>query len=127
MVNFSEIRVVILAGGKGTRLSELTRLVPKPMVSVKNKPLISHIISHYSNYGFKNFIVATGYKSEILEKYFKHDYLNKNNLSINCIFTGKNSMTGGRILKLKKSLEKFHYFMFYLLIIHLNKYIITFW
>lgn len=112
MVDFSQIPVVILAGGKGTRLSELTRTVPKPMVLIKKKPIISHIISHYFNYGFKKFIVATGYKSEILEKYFITNFHLKKKVEVECIFTGSNSMTGGRIKKIENYVKKSDLFMF---------------
>lgn len=90
------MKVVILCGGLGSRLAEETKLIPKPMVKIGNKPIIKHIIEIYSYYGFKEFILATGYKSHFLEKYFKK---NKN---VKCVFTGKNTLTGGRLLRLKK-------------------------
>ena len=62
------MKIVILAGGLGTRLSEETKLIPKPMVRIGNKPILWHIINIYRYYGFKDFIIATGYKSEIIEK-----------------------------------------------------------
>ena len=70
------MKVVILAGGLGTRLSEYTNLIPKPMVTVGGKPIIYHIMSHYSNYGYNDFIIAAGYKQNIIRKFFKK---NKNN------------------------------------------------
>ena len=70
-IDLSNIKVVILAGGLGTRLSEYTKLIPKPMVNVLNKPILFHIIEHYQKYGFKNFILATGYKSDYILNYFK--------------------------------------------------------
>ena len=94
------MKVVILCGGIGSRLAEETKLIPKPMVKVGNLPIVHHIINYYKNYGFNEFILATGYKKEVLEKYFK------NNKNIQCIFTGKNTLTGGRILKLKKYFNK---------------------
>ena len=66
------MNVVILAGGLGTRLSEYTHLIPKPMVKIGRYPIVVHIISHYLKYGFKNFILATGYKSNVFKKYFKN-------------------------------------------------------
>ena len=57
------IKVIILAGGLGTRLHEYTNKIPKPMVKINGEPIIAHIMSHYLKYGFKNFIIATGYKS----------------------------------------------------------------
>ena len=65
------MKVVILCGGIGSRLAEETKLIPKPMVKLDRKPIVEHIINIYKFYGFKEFILATGYKSEIIEKYFK--------------------------------------------------------
>ena len=90
------MKVVILCGGLGSRLAEETKLIPKPMVKIGNKPILCHIMDIYKFFGFKDFILATGYKNKIIENFFKK----KNN--VKCIFTGKNSMTGGRIIKLKK-------------------------
>ena len=99
------MKVVILCGGLGSRLAEETKLIPKPMVKIGNKPILCHIMDIYKFYGFKDFILATGYKNKIIENFFKK----KNN--VKCIFTGKNSMTGGRILKLKKYFKKNENFM----------------
>jgi glucose-1-phosphate cytidylyltransferase len=90
------MKVIILCGGVGSRLAEETKLIPKPMVKIGNKPILSHIISIYKHYGFDEFILATGYKSSVIESYYKK---NKN---IKCIYTGKNTLTGGRLLRLKK-------------------------
>tara|TARA_E500000178_G_scaffold208515_1_gene205841 strand:- start:183 stop:392 length:210 start_codon:yes stop_codon:yes gene_type:complete len=65
------MKVVILAGGLGTRLSEYTKSIPKPMVTVGGNPIIFHIMKHYNKYGFKDFIVAGGYKQKIIRDYFK--------------------------------------------------------
>ena len=65
------MKVIILAGGKGSRLSEYTKLIPKPMIKILNTPIIVRIINHYAKYGFKDFIVASGYKSKIIENYFQ--------------------------------------------------------
>jgi glucose-1-phosphate cytidylyltransferase len=94
------MKVVILCGGLGSRLSEETKSIPKPMVKVGKLPIVQHIINFYKFYGYNNFILATGYKSKIIEKYYK----NKKN--IKCIFTGKDTMTGGRLLRLKKYFNK---------------------
>ena len=112
MVNKSKIPVLILAGGKGTRLSELTKSIPKPMVKVQNKPIINHIISHYCNYGFSNFYVLTGYKSNLLVDYFKRKFKHPNKLLVKCINTGSKTMTGGRLKRLEKILSLCKYFMF---------------
>ncbi len=100
------MKVVILAGGKGSRLSELTKSIPKPMVKIRGIPIIVRIIKLYKKFGFKEFIIASGYKSKIIKEYFKN---NLKDLNIRVIFTGNNSMTGGRIKRLKKYLneEKF--------------------
>ena len=65
------MKVVILAGGFGTRLSEYTKDIPKPLVSIKGKPIIVHIIKHYIKFGFKEFYIALGYKGSLIKKYFK--------------------------------------------------------
>ena len=64
------MKVVILAGGLGTRLAEFTKTIPKPMVKIKNKPIVYFIMKHFSNYGFKDFIIAAGYKSKVIKNYF---------------------------------------------------------
>ena len=64
------VKVVILCGGAGSRLAEETKLIPKPMVKIGNKPILSHIIDLFSNQGFKDIILATGYKGEIINKYY---------------------------------------------------------
>ena len=99
------MRVVILCGGLGSRLAEETKLIPKPMVKLYGKPIVCHIMDIYKFYGFNEFILATGYKSQIIENFFKK----KSN--IKCIYTGKNSMTGGRLLRLKKYFKKDENFM----------------
>ena len=90
------MKIVILCGGLGSRLSEETKLIPKPMVRIGSLPIIRHIINYYKSFGFNEFILATGYKKDILEKYFKKEK------KIKCIFTGNNTLTGGRLLRLKK-------------------------
>ena len=104
------MKVVILAGGTGTRLSEYTHSIPKPMVKINNKPIIHHIMDHYSKYGFKDFYIALGYKGNIIKKYFKKKF---NNWNINLIDTGKSTMTGGRLKRLKKYLGDETFFMTY--------------
>lgn len=99
------MKVVILAGGMGTRLAEYTKLVPKPMVKVCNKPIISYILNHYIKYGFKDFLIATGYKKKIIEKYFKKKKFS-HDIKITTIYTGLGTMTGGRIKRLEKIIGK---------------------
>ena len=98
------MKVVILAGGLGTRISELTKIVPKPMIKIFGKPIIHRIVDHFYSYGFKEFYIALGYKGEIIQKYFQKCKLKKG-IKINCIKTGKKTMTGGRIKRLKKYLK----------------------
>ena len=104
------MKVVILAGGFGTRLSEYTKSIPKPMIKVNGRPIIYYIMKHFYNYGFKEFYVAIGYKGNVLEKYFKK---NKFPWEVNLIETGLNTMTGGRIGRLKKYLGDDRFFMTY--------------
>ena len=92
------MKVVILAGGLGTRISEYTNEIPKPMVKILNKPLITYIMRHYAKYGFKDFYIAAGYKQEVLKKFFKKK---KNDWNIKIIDTGQKTMTGGRIKRIK--------------------------
>ena len=93
------MKVVILAGGLGTRLSEYTESIPKPMVKIANKPIIELIIKHYNKFGFNNFIIAGGYKYKQIKDYFERNLIK---LNINIVNTGKKSMTGGRLARLKK-------------------------
>ena len=97
------MKVVILAGGFGTRLSEYTDNIPKPMVPIGNIPIIEHIMSSYAYYGHTEFYIALGYKGEIIKNYFK-DF--KKNWKINLIDTGSDTLTGGRVKRLEKYLEK---------------------
>ena len=99
------MKIVILCGGLGSRLAEETKLIPKPMVRIGSLPIIRHIINYYKSFGFNEFILATGYKKNILENYFK------NEKKIKCIFTGNNTLTGGRLLRLKKYFSKNENFM----------------
>ena len=114
------MKVVILAGGFGTRLSEYTKLIPKPMVEIGGKPILWHIMNHYAKYGYKEFVVALGYKGEVIKNYFLQYYTLNHNFTIDLsngninylddqatewkvslVDTGAASMTGGRIRRLK--------------------------
>jgi glucose-1-phosphate cytidylyltransferase len=114
------MKVVILAGGFGTRLSELTEIIPKPMAQIGDLPIIIHIMNFYAAHGHKDFIIALGYKSDVIKNYFanlsviKSDYtvnLNSGEMKIHkksnmdwnvtLVDTGLNTMTGGRIKRLK--------------------------
>ena len=105
------MKVVLLAGGFGTRLSEYTKMIPKPMIKVGGKPMLLHIMKIYAKYGFKDFYIALGYKGEFIKKFFnKKKFFDWN---INLIKTGKNTMTGGRLKKLKRYLGKETFMMTY--------------
>jgi glucose-1-phosphate cytidylyltransferase len=96
------MNVVILAGGFGTRISEYTKSIPKPMIKINKDPIIVHIMRHYYDYGFKNFFVALGYKGEVIRNFFKK---NQFPWKVNLINTGLKTMTGGRLKRLKKYLK----------------------
>jgi glucose-1-phosphate cytidylyltransferase len=118
----SDTKVVILAGGFGTRLSEETDLKPKPMIDIGGMPIIWHIMKIYSSYGFKDFIICLGYKGYLIKEYFANYYLHTSDVTfdftqnepirkihkansepwkITLVDTGENSMTGGRIKKIQ--------------------------
>jgi glucose-1-phosphate cytidylyltransferase len=115
------MKVIILAGGLGTRLYEYTKRIPKPMVKVAGNPILIHIMAHYLKYGFKKFYIAAGYKHNVIKKYFKnfkkegtffkYKILNKN-CEISIVDTGKNTLTGGRIKRLQKYFKKDETLMF---------------
>ena len=94
------MKLVIFAGGLGTRISEETDYVPKPMVKIGKKPILWHIIKYYSVFGFSEFIICGGYKVNIIKNYFKKK-LNKS-WNIKVVNTGKNSNTGERLKRVKK-------------------------
>ena len=109
----SKLPVIILAGGKGSRIIEYTKTVPKPLVKINRVPILIRIINHYISHGFKDFIVATGYLHHVIYKYFYKNFKKKNNeyiynknIKIKLVFTGLNTMTGGRVLRLKKYIIK---------------------
>lgn len=119
------MKTVILAGGLGTRLSEETIARPKPMVEIGGKPILWHIMNIYSGYGFKEFVVALGYKGEMVKEYFLNYNHHHSDLTIDLktgkveaqndrvkdwkvhlIDTGASTMTGGRIARLRDRMEK---------------------
>ena len=104
------MKVVILAGGFGTRLSEYTDTIPKPMVPIGNKPIIEHIMDIYASYGHNDFYIALGYKGEIIKDYFKNS---KKNWKVNLIDTGSDTFTGGRLKRLSKYLGKENFLLTY--------------
>ncbi len=104
------MKVVILAGGMGSRLSEYTKVLPKPMVKVLGTPIIERIINHYTKFGFDDFIIATGYKSNIIQKYFNKKH---NRKKIKVFYTGLKTMTGGRIKRLSHFLKNESFLLTY--------------
>ena len=118
------MKVVILSGGLGTRISEYTTVIPKPMIPINGKPIIEHIMEIYSKYGFKDFYLALGYKANVIKEYFyNYEILNSNfkvdfknrsvtpfkkqdkEWTVNLIDTGENTMTGGRLKRLKEYIK----------------------
>ena len=93
------MKVVILAGGFGTRLPEYTDTIPKPMIKIGEQPILEHIMNSYSKFDFKEFIIALGYKGELIKEHFKS---HKNKWKVNLVDTGQNTMTGGRLKRLKE-------------------------
>jgi glucose-1-phosphate cytidylyltransferase len=126
------MKAIILAGGLGSRLGNLTESIPKPMVKIDNKPIIYHIMSSFSKYGINDFIIALGYKSEVIKDYFlnfkernsnfninlnsgKIEYFNDipNNWNISLVDTGINTMTGGRVKKLQEYINEENFLLTY--------------
>jgi len=118
------MKVVILAGGKGTRISEETKVKPKPLIEIGDFPIIWHIMNRYSLYGFNEFIVCCGYRGHMIKDYFINYHANNNHLEINLedgkfhvinnrsvdwkvtlVDTGFETLTSGRLLKVKDYLD----------------------
>ena len=97
------MQVVILAGGFGTRLSEETDLIPKPMVRIGNIPILQHIMNFYSKFGHNDFVIALGYKAEVIQEYF--DESRNPGWTVKLVDTGLETSTGGRIKKLEEQLD----------------------
>ena len=98
------MKVIILAGGKGTRLSEYTNKIPKPMVKLNRRPIITYIIDHYLKFGASKVLIAGGYKYNVLKRYFNKN--KKKYPNVDVINTGINALTAKRIFKLKKNFKK---------------------
>ena len=110
------MQTVFLAGGMGTRLSEETLKIPKPMIKIGKNPILFHIMKHYSSHNFNNFIVCGGYKYDYIKKFFlKNQKLTKGkklNWSVNIVNTGLKTQTGARIKKIKKYIKSDNYFFY---------------
>ena len=102
------MKVVILCGGFGSRLGKETSVIPKPLVKIDKDPILIHILKLYYKHGYNDFILALGYKGNFIKNFFKK---NKFKFKVRTIFTGKKTLTGGRLLKLKKYLKKENNFM----------------
>ena len=119
------MKVVILAGGKGTRISEESRFRPKPMVTIGGQPILWHIMKHYSSYGFHDFVICCGYKGHMIKEYFVNYNLYHNDMSfhlknetadildctkepwkVTLVDTGLDTLTAGRLLKVRKYLDE---------------------
>jgi len=126
------MKVVILAGGLGTRLSEETELKPKPMIEIGGKPILWHIMKIYSYYGYNDFVILTGYKSHVIKDYFINYYTQYSDITVDMIsnsveihktrqepwkvtmlYTGQNAMTGSRIKKAKSYLGNERFLLTY--------------
>lgn len=126
------MKVVILAGGLGTRLSEETQVRPKPMVDIGEKPILWHIMKIYSSYGFNDFVVCCGYKGYVIKEYFSNYILHNSNVSfdltagsmeihhrevepwkVTLIDTGDTTQTGGRLARIKPYLDDEDFAMTY--------------
>jgi len=125
------IKTVILAGGYGTRIRDVTSDIPKPMIPIGNYPILWHVMKHYSCYGIKDFVLCLGYKSEIIKDYFSNYLVRQNDFSLNLTTqdiqyhtnnlseewtitfseTGLNSQTGARVFRVKRYIENEDRFM----------------
>lgn len=125
------MKVVILAGGFGTRISEESHLKPKPMIEIGGKPILWHIMKQYSYYGYNDFIICLGYKGYIIKEYFAHYFLHESDITfdfrnhneriihsnsaepwrVTLVNTGGESMTGGRVKRIKPFIENDEAFM----------------
>lgn len=127
------MKVVILAGGLGTRISEESHLKPKPMIEIGGQPMLWHVMKIFSRYGHNDFIICAGYKQDIIKEYFSNYYLHRSDVTFNfalgnnitihdnaaepwkvtVIDTGINTMTGGRIKRIQKFIGNEPFFMTY--------------
>ncbi|MFH1666485.1 MAG: glucose-1-phosphate cytidylyltransferase [Elusimicrobiota bacterium] len=126
------MKVVILAGGQGTRLSEETKTIPKPMVEIGGKPMLWHIMKIYSHYGFNEFVICLGYLGYVIKEYFSHYFLHMSDITIDLeknethiqstssepwkvtlVDTGYETLTGGRLKRIEKYIGKETFMMTY--------------
>lgn len=126
------MKVVILAGGYGTRISEESHLKPKPMIEIDGKPIMWHIMKYYSSFGFQDFIICCGYKGYVIKEFFADYFLHNSDITfdlksnrlevlnndsepwkVTCVDTGLNTMTGGRIKRIQKFVDQEPFLMTY--------------
>ena len=127
------MKVVILAGGLGTRISEESHLKPKPMIEIGDAPILWHIMKYYSSFGFNDFVICCGYKGYVIKEYFADYYLHRSDITfdfsnnnemiihnniaepwrVTVVDTGLNTMTGGRIKRVKEYLDNETFMMTY--------------
>ncbi|OGF50836.1 MAG: glucose-1-phosphate cytidylyltransferase [Candidatus Firestonebacteria bacterium RIFOXYA2_FULL_40_8] len=126
------MKVVILAGGRGTRISEESNLKPKPMIEIGEKPVLWHIMKIYSHYGYNDFIICLGYKGYVIKEYFANYFLHQADVTISIennkmkihksksepwkitlVDTGLETMTGGRLKRIKEYVENENFMMTY--------------
>ncbi len=131
-IGFRKMQTLILAGGQGTRIAEHTKFIPKPMVKIGKKPILCHIIDIYLKYKFNDFVIAVGFKSEVIKKYFllknnpsikKRELLNFlkkrklifnfKNYKLTIVETGLYSQTGDRVVKSFRHMNKQNFFLTY--------------
>ena len=97
------MKVIILAGGFGTRISEESHLTPKPMIEIGGMPILLHIMKIYSKYGINDFVICCGYKGEIIKEFFEKG--NNPSWNVELVDTGLDTMTGGRIKRIEKYVD----------------------
>lgn len=126
------MKVVILAGGKGTRISEESQIKPKPMIEIGGKPILWHIMKTYSYYGFHEFIICCGYKGQMIKEYFVNYYVHQSDSTfclkdkkqivhesnvepwkVTLANTGLNTLTAGRIIRIKEYIEDDEFMLTY--------------
>lgn len=129
-MNKENLKVVLLAGGKGTRIREESEITPKPMIKVGKLPVVEHIMQRYIKFGLSNFIICSGYKNEVINNYFAN-YSSSRDFSLNTndnkviplstipdfnlevIFTGNDTQTGGRIYKIRDRIKDDNFIVSY--------------
>lgn len=127
------MKVVILAGGLGTRISEESHLRPKPMIEIGGKPILWHIMKNFSHYGYNDFVICAGYKQQVIKEYFANYFLHNSDVTfdftkdgevhihhkfsdpwkVTVVDTGLNTMTGGRVKRIKEFIDDEPFFLTY--------------